>query len=628
MAPIRRTQGAAGSFLRTLRTLLPGLDTALGYQRAWLWPDIRAGLILSALLVPAGMGYAQAAGLPAYTGLYATIIPLLAYAIFGPSRILVIGPDSGLAPLIAVAVLPLALGNDDRAVALAGLLAIMVGVILIAAGGLRLGFVTDLLSKPIRRGYLNGIALIVIISQLPKLLGFSIESTQPLDDLWTIGATIARGGIEPLAAVFGIGALAVIWGFKFLLKDRIPGVLVAVVTGILLTAILGLSEELSVVGNMPQGFPAPALGGIEWSDVLALAAPALAIALIAFADTGVLSRTLASRRGETVSGSREMVGLGMANVAGGVMGGFPIAGSMSRTPVIEAAGARSQLAAVVGALLVLGFMLFLPGVTEFLPESVLAAVVIVAISSVFQPTGVGMWKIDRWDSGLAIAAFLGVLLVGVLEGILIAIGLSFVAFVWHSWRPYRAELGRIPGRRGYHDRSRNPEAERIPGIVIVRWDASLFFANANIFASWVRGVLKRAEREAPPAAPAIHTVMVAAEPITDIDTTAMDELVRLDEYLQTRGITLLLAELKGPVRDLIHRHGLGDRFTPDRFPPTVGAAVDSFTGELRTDISTHDLESVDAESVDTVNVDDTHDTSDPDDRNGPEGNHPKPRRDG
>ncbi|MBU3994606.1 MAG: STAS domain-containing protein [Actinobacteria bacterium] len=558
---------------------------------------MRAGLILSALLVPAGMGYAQAAGLPAYTGLYATIIPLLAYAVFGPSRILVIGPDSGLAPLIAVAVLPLALGSQDRAVALAGLLAIMVGVILIAAGGLRLGFITDLLSKPIRRGYLNGIALIVIISQLPKLLGFSIDSTQPLQDLWSIGVAIVQGGITLLAAIFGVGSLAVILSFKLLLKDRIPGVLVAVVAGILATAVLGLSDSLPVVGKMPQGFPAPALGGIEWADVLALAAPALAIALIAFADTGVLSRTLASRRGETVSGSREMVGLGMANVAGGVMGGFPIAGSMSRTPVIEAAGARSQLAAVVGALLVLAFMLFLPGVTEFLPESVLAAVVIVAISSVFQPTGVGMWKIDRWDSSLAIAAFLGVLLVGVLEGILIAIGLSFVAFVWHSWRPYRAELGRIPGRRGYHDRSRNPEAERIPGIVIVRWDASLFFANANIFASWVRGVLTRAERETPPGAPAIHTVLVAAEPITDIDTTAMDELVRLDEYLQSRGITLLLAELKGPVRDLIHRHGLGGKFMPDRFPPTVGAAVDSFTGELRTDISSDDIEPADEPPV-------------------------------
>ena len=573
---------------RFLHTLMPGLSTALGYRRAWLWPDVRAGLILSALLVPAGMGYAQAAGLPAYTGLYATIIPLLAYAIFGPSRILVVGPDSGLAPLIAVAVLPLAAGSEDRAVALAGLLAIMVGVILIAAGALRLGFVTDLLSKPIRRGYLNGIALIVIISQVPKLLGFSVESTHPLPDAWATATAVWQGQATPLAAAFGLGAIALIIAFRVFLADRVPGVLVAVVAAAAATWVFGLGAQMPVVGAMPQGLPAPALDGLAWSDVVGLAAPALAVALIAFADTGVLSRTLAARRGETVSGSREMAGLGAANLAGGLMGGVPIAGSMSRTPVVEAAGARSQLSGVVGAVMVLAFMLFLPGVTDFLPESVLAAVVIVAISSVFQPTGVGLWRIDGSDGVLSIAAFLGVFLVGVLEGILIAIGLSFVAFVWHSWRPYRAELGRIPGRRGYHDRSRNPEAERIPGLVIVRWDASLFFANGNIFDHWVRSVVRRAQREAPPGAPPIRTVILAAEPITDIDTTAMDELVRLDEYLQSRGITLLLAELKGPVRDLIHRHGLDTRFTADRFPPTVGAAVDDETGHLRTDISPED----------------------------------------
>ena len=574
---------------RRLGRWIPGLATALEYRHTWLWPDVRAGLVLSALLVPAGMGYAQAAGLPAYTGLYATIIPLLAYAVFGPSRILVVGPDSGLAPLIAVAVLPLAAGSENRAVALAGLLAVMVGAILIASGLLRLGFVTELLSKPIRRGYLNGIALIVIISQLPKLLGFSIGSTHPVPDLWAIATAVTQGSVTPVAAFFGLGAILVVLGFRVFLPKQVPGLLIAVVAATLLTWALSLGESLPVVGQMPQGFPSPALAGLRWEDVWALVGPALAIALISFADTGVLSRTLSARRGETVSGSREMVGLGIANAAGGLMGGFPIAGSMSRTPVVEAAGARSQFAGVVGALLVLAFMLFLPGVTEYLPQSVLAAVVIVAISSVFQPTGVGLWKIDRSDGVLAIAAFLGVFLVGVLEGILIAIGLSFVAFVWHSWRPYRAELGRIPGRRGYHDRSRNPEAERIPGLVIVRWDASLFFANGNIFDHWVRQVVRRAEREAGAGAPPIRTVIVAAEPITDIDTTAMDELVRLDDYLHGRGIRLLLAELKGPVRDLIRRHGLTSRFGPDRFPPTVGAAVDSVTGELRGDLPTEGL---------------------------------------
>ncbi|WP_246533383.1 SulP family inorganic anion transporter [Microbacterium flavescens] len=550
-----------------------------------MWPDIRSGLVLTALLVPAGMGYAQAAGLPAYTGLYATIVPLLAYALFGPSKILIIGPDSALAPLIAAAVIPLALDDDKRAVALAGLLAVMVGAILIVAGVLRLGFVTDLLSKPIRIGYLNGIALIVIVSQVPKLLGFSIEARDPLRDVGGIAATVAGGGIGIPAALLGVGAIAVIFLFRVVWGGRIPGVFVVVVGAMVITAVFDLGRVVPVVGEMPQGFPTPALSGLEWADAAALAAPAVGVALIAFADTGVLSRTLAARRGETVSGSREMAGLGIANVAGGVLGGFPISGSTSRTPVAEAAGARSQLAGVVGALLVLAFMIVIPGVTQYLPESVLGAVVITAVITLIDVPGwVRLWNIDRQDALLSVASFLGVFLAGVLAGILVAIGLSFLAVVLHAWRPYRAELGRIPGVRGYHDRRRNPEAERIPGAVIVRWDAPLFFANSGIFDSWVRSVVTKAAKEAANGAPEVRTVIVAAEPITDIDTTAMDDLVDLDEYLEQRGIELVLAEVKGPIRDLMQKHGMSERFPPDRFPPTVGAAVDAETGSMRSDI--------------------------------------------
>ncbi|MET1044161.1 MAG: SulP family inorganic anion transporter [Microbacteriaceae bacterium] len=570
---------------QTLRRWIPGLDVALGYKRAWLWPDVRSGLVLTALLIPAGMGYAEAAGLPAYTGLYATIVPLLAYAVFGPSKILVIGPDSSLAPIIAAAILPLALGSEERTIALAGLLAIMVGLILVLAGSLRLGFVTDLLSKPIRIGYLNGIAIVVIISQLPKLLGFSVDSLGPVRDIASIAEGIAGGEIDVPAALLGVGAIVVILVFRYVWGGRIPGVFVAVAGAMVVTAVFGLDRIVPVVGAMPQGLPTPALGEIKWADVVALAAPAVGVALIAFADTGVLSRTLAARRGEKVSGSREMVGLGIANIAGGLFSGFPISASTSRTPVAEAAGARSQFAGVVGALLVLAFMVLIPGVTRFLPDSVLAAVVIMAVIGLIDFSGlIRLWKIDRWDAALSIASSLGVLLVGVLAGILVSIGLSFIAFVVDSWRPYRTELGRIPEVRGYHDRVRNPEAERIPGVLILRWDARLFFANGGIFDDWVRSMVEKAAKDAEPGAPAIHTVILAAEPITDIDTTAMDELVELDEYLTQRGIRLVLAEVKGPVRDIMRKHGLDTRFPPDRFPPTVGAAVDAETGSLRSDI--------------------------------------------
>lgn len=555
---------------------IPAVATVRGYQRAWLWPDVRAGIVVTALLIPAGMGYAEVAGLPPVTGLYATIVPLLAYAVFGPSRVLVLGPDSSLAPIIAAAILPLALGDPSRAVALAGLLAIMVGALLIIGGLVRLGFVTDLLSKPIRVGYLNAIAVIVIVSQLPKLLGFSVEAPSLWRGAVATGEGIVGGSIDPVAAAFGIGSLVVIFALKAL-RLPVPGVLVVVVVSMVLTAILGVSA-LPVVGALPQGLPAPALGGLEWTDVASLALPAAGIALIAFTDTAVLSRTFAARRGDSVDGSQEMAGLGIANVAGGALGGFPVSASSSRTPVAEQAGARTQLTGVVGAVLLIVFILALPGLTEFLPSATLAAVVMSAAIGLIDARGfVRLVRINLVDAVLSAAAFLGVLVFGVLQGIVITIGLSFIAFVNRSWRPYKAELGRVAGLRGYHDLSRNPEGARVPGIVIVRFDAPLFFANGAIFDDWVRSRVRS-------AGPDVRTVILAAEPITDIDTTAADELVELDEYLEARGIRLVIAEMKSPVVDTLARYGLTGRFTSDRFAPTVGAAVDEVTGTLRGDI--------------------------------------------
>lgn len=559
------------------RWLPPGIATAMHYRRAWLWPDLRAGVVVTALLIPAGMGYAQVAGLPPEAGLYATVVPLLVYAVFGPSRILVLGPDSALAPIIAAAILPLALGDDDRAVALAGLLAIMVGAVLLLGGILRLGFVTDLISKPIRIGYLNAVAVLVLISQVPKLLGFSIESTSPFRDVMSIVAGIAGGAVQPVAVAFGLASLVVIVVLTWL-RSPVPGVLVAVIVATALTAILGLSGTLPVVGALPQGLPAPALGGLQWSDVASLALPAAGIALVAFTDTAVLSRAMAARRGEHVSGSREMAAIGGSNLATGLLGGFPISASATRTPVAEQAGARSQLTGVVGAVLIVAFILLVPGLTAYLPAATLAAVVIVAAARLIDVRGfIRLVRMDRIDALLSASAFLGVLVFGVLEGIAVTIGLSLLAFVNQSWRPYRAELGRVEGLRGYHDLSRYPEGERIPGVVILRFDAPLFFANGGIFEDFVRSRVRA-------AGPGVHTVILAAEPITDIDTTAIDELVELDDYLRSQGITLVLAEMKDPVIDVLRAYGLADRFPPERFAPTVGAAVDDVTGTLRRDL--------------------------------------------
>jgi high affinity sulfate transporter 1 len=556
---------------------LPGLAVLRDYRRAWLWPDVRAGIVVTALLIPAGMGYAVAAGLPPETGLYATIVPLLAYAVFGPSRILVLGPDSALAPIIAASILPLALGSETRAVALAGLLGILVGVFLLIGGLLRLGFVTDLLSKPIRVGYLNAIALLVIISQVPRLLGFSIDSVSPTQDVVAIFRGVAGGEIVPLAAAFGVGSLVIIFVLRWL-RSPVPGVLVVVVLATALTAIFGLSGALPVVGALPQGLPAPALSGLTWADVASLVLPAGGIALVAFTDTAVLSRSLAARRGETVSGSQEMSGIGIANIAGGLFGGFPVSASASRTPVAEQAGSRTQLTGVIGAVLLVVFILLVPGLTAYLPSATLAAVVIAAAVSLIDVRGIArLVRRDRMDAALSVAAFVGVLVFGVLAGIVVTVGLSVFAFMLHAWRPYRAELGRVTGLRGYHDLSRYPRGERLPGIVIVRFDAPLFFANGEMFNDFVRSRVEA-------AGPGVETVILAAEPITDIDSTAMDELIELDDYLAKNGIRLILAEMKDPVIDVLRRYGLTERFTPDRFASTVGAAVDELTGTLRGDL--------------------------------------------
>ena len=553
---------------------LPGVEVFRRYERAWLRDDVIAGAVLTALLIPAGIGYAQVAGLPPQAGLYATVVPLLAYAIVGPSRILVLGPDSSLAPIIAASVLPLAAGSPERTVALAGLLALLMGAILVLGGLLRIGFVTDLLSKPIRIGYLNGIALLVVVGQLPKLLGFSVDSTSLFGNLRSLVDGIADGAVDATALAVGLGSMAVIVATR---RSRVPGVALAVVVSVLMTAVFGWRDHLAVVGALPEGLPRPTLQGLRWDDVASLIGPAFGIALIAFADTGVLSRTFAARRGATVDGSREMTAIGAANIAGGLLGGFPVSASSSRTPVAEQAGAHTQLAGVVGAVLIVGFVVLAPGLTGYLPSSALAAVVIVAAVSLVDLRGLRwLLRTNRIEAALSVSALVGVTLVGVLQGIAIAIGLSVVAFVNQAWRPYRAELGRIAGVRGYHDLSRNPAAARLPGIVIVRFDAPLFFANGGIFDDFVRSIVDGVEN--------VHTVILAAAPITDIDSTAVDELVELDDFLQSRDITLVIAEMKDPVKDRIRRYHLADRFGPERFMPTVGAAVDAITGEFRGDI--------------------------------------------
>ncbi|MBK9388219.1 MAG: sulfate permease [Planctomycetes bacterium] len=556
---------------RGLLRWLPGLAVLRIYRRAWLLDDVYAGVVLTAILVPVGMGYAEASGLPAIHGLYATIVPLLVYALCGPSRILVLGPGSSLAAIIAAAIVPLSAGDSSRAVELAGVLALLAGGVSLLLGLLRFGFVTELLSKPVRLGYLHGIALAVLVGQTPKLLGFSVEGERIAAQVLEIGSGVLVGEAHGTALGVGLSSLAVILVCKRM-RTRVPGVLLVVIAATLASYVLDLSARtgLPVVGPMPQGLPTFHWPSVRWEDLGALLSGAVAIALLSFADTSVLSRTYAARGGTSVDPDQELVALGFANCAAGVTQGFAVSSSSSRTPVAEAAGARTQLTGVVGALCIALLLLVAPGLLSALPRSALAAVVISAALSLLDfPALLRLARLRRSELFIALVCFTGVAAIGVLEGIFVAIAIALLAFVARAWRPYSAVLARVDGLKGYHDLRRHPEGKRIPGLVLFRWDAPLFFANTAIFHERV----SRAIAEAPTPT---RWLVVAAQPVTDIDITAADELESLHDELRAAGIQLCFAELKGPVKDRLQHYGLYAKIGERHFFRTVGQSVEGY----------------------------------------------------
>jgi high affinity sulfate transporter 1 len=549
----------------------PGGRALRGYQRRWLVKDLVAGVVLTTLLVPQGMAYAELAGLPPITGLYTTIMCLLGYAVFGPSRILVLGPDSSLGPMIAATILPLvaAGGDPGRAVALASMLALMTAVIMIAAGVAGLGFVADLLSKPTMIGYMNGLALTILVGQLPKLFGFSVDSEGLIGEFVGFLRGLTQGEIVPAAAAVGIGGIVVILVLQRWLP-KVPSVLVMVVLAIVVSAVFALGERgVSLIGVLPKGFPPLTVPSVGWSDLGPLVAGALAISLVSLADTISTAGAFAARTGQEVRGNQEMIGIGAANLAAGLFQGFPVSTSASRTAVAERAGARSQLTGITGAALIIVMIVFLPGLFKDLPQSALAAVVITASLSLADLRGTArLWHQRKIEFSLSIIAFLGVALLGVLPGIAIAVGLSILNVFRRSWRPYETTLGLVDGLPGYHDVHSYPDARLLPGLVIYRFDAPLFFANAKTFRDEVTA---RARSE-----PAPRWILIAAEPITDVDTTAADILFELDHMLDERGQALVFAELKDPVRRKIERYGLAREIQPQHLFPTVEAAIEAF----------------------------------------------------
>jgi high affinity sulfate transporter 1 len=544
------------------------------FRREWLARDLVAGVVLTTLLVPQGMAYAELAGLPPITGLYTSILCLLGYAVFGPSRILVLGPDSSLGPMIAATILPLmaAKGDPERAIALASMLAIMVAAIMIVAAVARLGFIADLISKPTMIGYMNGLALTILVGQLPKLFGFKVSAEGLIAEFAGFVKGLAHGEAVAAAAAVGIAGIVLILVLQRWLP-KVPAVLIMVVLAIAATTIFSLSSHgVDLVGVLPKGFPPLTIPHIQVSDLGPLFAGALGIAVVSLADTISTASAFAARTGQEVSGNAEMIGIGMANLAAGLFQGFPVSTSGSRTAVAERAGAKTQFTGITGAVLIILMIVLVPGLFRNLPQPALAAVVITASLSLADiPGTVRLWRQRKVEFLLSVAAFLGVALLGVLPGIAIAVGLSILNVFRRAWWPYDTVLGRVEGLAGYHDTHSYPGASQLPGLVIYRFDAPLFFANAKTFRDEVRRLAR--------ADPRPHWILIAAEPVTDVDTTASDMLEDLDEALNAQGISLVFAELKDPVRAKIERYGLTRTIDPRHFFPTIETAVSAFRQE-------------------------------------------------
>jgi MFS superfamily sulfate permease-like transporter len=413
-----------------------------------------------------------------------------------------------------------------------------------------------------------GLAITIFVGQLPKLFGFSVEGGNIVQDAVAFLENLAHTHFWALGV--GLLALAIIFTLRRW-APRVPGILVAVIVAIAVSALFDLGGQgVDVVGVLPQGFPMPSFPAVAITDLPVLAAGALGITLVAIGDTISISSGFAARRGLEVDSNQELFGIGAANFVSGLFQGFPVSTSSSRTAVADQAGAKSQLTGLVAGALVLLMLLFAPGLVQTLPTSVLAAIIIVAASGLLDlPAMRHLWRVRKGEFLIALVSLLGVALIGVLEGIVVAVVLSVVQMFLRAWRPYAAILGKPDGVPGYHDLKRYPEASRIPGLLMIRWDAPLFFANANLFRNFVREWVTGTE-------PAPRWVLVAAEPITDVDTTAADMLVELDLELNAAGIHLIFAELKDPVKDKVERYGLYDTIDRRHFYPTIERAVQAF----------------------------------------------------
>ncbi len=545
-------------------TWLP--DWLRHYQRRWLGGDLTAGLIVTVMLIPQSLAYAMLAGLPPQVGLYASVLPLLAYALLGSSMTLAVGPVAVASLMTASALSPLAPSGSPAYVALAVLLALLSGVLLIAAGLLRLGFLAYFLSHPVISGFISGSAVLITIGQLKSLLGVPLPSGSSIDTLSALAGSLDR--INPATAAMGGTALAFLL-FARLQLARIltstgmaprladlaarlaPMAVVIAATACVAITRIDHSAGVAIVGAVPSGLPALGLPTPDWTQLGALWLPALLISLVGFVESVSVAQSLALKRGQRIRPDRELLGIGAANLASAISGGYPVTGGFARSVVNFTAGANTPAAGIISAVL-MGFVVAgMTGWFHYLPHTVLAATIIVAVTALIDfGTLKEAWHYDRADALSLLLTFAGVLLLGVEEGILLGVALSLAVLVWRSSRPHMAIVGRVPGTEHFRNVDRQ-QVETLPGLIALRIDESLYFANAHVLEERVESLLRKH--------PGTRGILLIMSAVNQLDATALGTLTELENSLASRNICLQLSEVKGPVLDRLRSTPLGQR---------------------------------------------------------------------
>ncbi len=552
------------------KKFLPILEWLPNYKPDNLKGDLAAGLTVGVMLIPQGMAYAMIAGLPPIYGLYASTIPLILYAIFGTSRQLAVGPVAMVSLLTATGIGALADGGTETYILLAITLAFFVGMIQFLLGAFRLGFLVNFLSHPVISGFTSAAALIIGLSQLKHLLGIKLERSHYVHEI-LIEAGSRIGEANLITVAIGILGIVLIMGVKKINK-AIPGPLLAVVFGILAVWGFGLTGQgVKIVGEVPKGLPSLVMPDLNMENFNALLPIALAIALVSFMESIAVAKAIqAKHKDYKVDANQELIGLGIANIGGSFFQSYPTTGGFSRTAVNDQAGARTGLAAVISAVLIALTLLFLTGLFYYLPNAILASVIMVAVFGLIDiKEAVHLWHADRSDFWMLIVTFIGTLALGIEQGILIGVVLSIAIIIFRTTMPHFAVLGKIPDKPHYKNITRFDDLEVRDDILIMRFDARLYFANVNYFKDKIEGEIARKGKK-------LKLFILDANSINGLDSSGMHALEEIIDYCKAQGIAFNIASVKGPVRDILVRGGLIDKIGEDNLFMRIQHAVDKF----------------------------------------------------